>query len=522
MFLFLAPFVLRAQIITTVAGNGMPGETGDGGDALAAKIYYPTYVTLDNYGNYYFTENIHHKVRRVSRCGIITTIAGTGTGGYNGDNIPATAAELNGPLGIAIDSAGNIYINDCSNNRIRKINSLGIITTVCGTGTAGYGGDGSPATSAMINGAADVACDRIGNIYVSDHSNYRIRKINNSGIISTYVGTGVSGMSGDGGLADTAKIGPPGGLACDTSGNLFFVDGSNRIRKVDAATHIINTLAGTGSVGSTGDGGPATSAEFENPCAITTDLAGNIYITDILAENVRMVDTSGIIHTIAGTGMIGFSGDGGPATTAELYYPEGVACDKAGNLLIADFANQRIRKIIYNTADTLSISISGVSSASVGSSVIVSAIVNNAGSSFLIKWLNHGIEFMTTTTPSVTYTKGAGTDVISAQVFPTDIGCHDSAISEAHIVTTVSTGLSIYNMQQAVIYPNPTTNLLQIDNLPHTASYSLLTIVGATMQQGTLHRGSNTIALGTLPTGMYLLQLIDEEGNRSVSKVMKE
>ena len=235
-----------------------------------------------------------------------------------------------------------------------------------------------------------------------------------------------------------------------------------------------------------------------------------------------MVDTSGIIHTIAGTGMIGFSGDGGPATTAELYYPEGVACDKAGNLLIADFANQRIRKIIYNTADTLSISISGVSSASVGSSVIVSAIVNNAGSSFLIKWLNHGIEFMTTTTPSVTYTKGAGTDVISAQVFPTDIGCHDSAISEAHIVTTVSTGLSIYNMQQAVIYPNPTTNLLQIDNLPHTASYSLLTIVGATMQQGTLHRGSNTIALGTLPTGMYLLQLIDEEGNRSVSKVMKE
>ena len=221
--LFLST-VIDAQIITTASGNGLPGDTGDSGPATSAKIDYPTLNVFDAQGNYYFTEN-SNKVRKVTPDGIISTIAGTGIAGFAGDSGLATSAKLNGPIGIGIDKIGNIYINDCQNNRIRKIDATtGIITTYAGNGTAGFSGDSGLATAASINGAADVACDTFGNVYISDHGNNRIRKVDTAGIITTVAGNGIGAYGGTGGRADTTKISLPVGITCDLTGNLYFVE----------------------------------------------------------------------------------------------------------------------------------------------------------------------------------------------------------------------------------------------------------------------------------------------------------
>src|SRR5271157_3160449 len=333
--------------ITTIAGNGGVGVSGDGGPAISASLNYPSGVALDSAGNLYIADTANYRIRKVSG-GTIATVGGNGVFSYSGDGGPATSGSLNSPMGVALDSAGNLYIADSANNRVRKV-SGGTITTVAGSGTLGFAGDGGPATSASLWGPSAVAVDSAGNLYIADYGNNRIRKVT-AGTITTVAGNGYGGYSGDGGPATSALLYGPEGLALDSAGNLYIADTyNNRIRRVSGGT--ITTVAGNGNQGSSGDGGPATSASLTLPSGVAVDSAANLYIADAGNGRVRKVSW-GTITTVAGNGALAFSGDGGPATSASLYTPEGVALDSAGNLYIADLGHNRIRRVSGGTITT--------------------------------------------------------------------------------------------------------------------------------------------------------------------------
>jgi trimeric autotransporter adhesin len=263
-------------------------------------------------------------------------VAGDGTAGYNGDGIAATTAELNNPIGVGIDDSGNIYFADAYNNRVREVNTFDIINTIAGNGTLGYNGDGIAATAAELKEPTGVAVGGSGNIYIADWLNQRIRQVNTSGIISTVAGNGTGGGNGDGGAATSAELDDPQGVAEDSSGNIYIVDVFNqRIREVNTSG-IISTVAGNGTGGYNGDGIAATAAELGSPRGVAVDGSGNIYIADWNNNRIREVNTSGIISTVAGNGIAGYNGDGIAATAAELYDPYGVAVDGSGNIYIAD------------------------------------------------------------------------------------------------------------------------------------------------------------------------------------------
>ena len=333
-----------APVIVTVAGNGGGGYSGDGGAATSAKIFYPYDVAVDSSGNIYISDNYNNRIRKVNTSGVISTVAGNGTWGYSGDGGAATSSEIISPRGVAVDSFGNIYIADSYNNRIRKVDTSGVISTVAGNVTGGYSGDGGAATSAELNSPSGIAVDSSGNIYFADSGNNRIRKVNSSGVISTVAGNGTQGYSGDGGAATSAELNYPAGVAVDSSGNIYIATWDSRIRKVNSSG-VISTVAGNGTNGYSGDGGAANSAELYYPDGIAVDSSGNIYIADIYNNRIRKVNSSGVISTVAGNGTGGYSGDGGAATSAELYYPYGIAVDSSGNIYIADSYNQRIRKV---------------------------------------------------------------------------------------------------------------------------------------------------------------------------------
>jgi hypothetical protein len=329
--------------ITTIAGTGKAGFSGDGGQATAAQLRSVHGVTVDRQGNLYIADFEDHRVRRVSPDGTITTFAGRGAGGgSSGDGGPATLARLDGPQGIAVDGQGNVYISDYNDYRVRKVSPGGTITTFAGTGIPGSSGDGGPATSARLYAPSGVAVDGQGNVYIVDSYNQRVRKVSAGGTITTIAGTGRLGFSGDGGPATSAQLSYPSGVAVDGQGNVYIVD-ANRVRKVSRGG-TITTFAGTGAGGFSGDGGPATSAQVR-PTGVGADSQGNIYIADFYGFRVRKVSPGGMITTFAGTGGGGFSGDGGPATSARLYGPYAVAVDGQGNVYIADDRNYRVRKV---------------------------------------------------------------------------------------------------------------------------------------------------------------------------------
>ena len=342
--LFSFSIAAQAQMISTIAGDSLTGYNGDNIAATAAELSEPIGIAVDASSNLYICDRFNNRLRKVNSSGIITTIAGTGTAGYNGDNGPATDAEIKDPYGIALDASGNVYFSDNGNNRIRKISATGIITTVAGNGTRGYNEDGIPATAAELSDPSGLAFDAGGNLYVADFSNYRIRKIDTAGIISTIAGTGTAGYNGENIAATSAELSNPSGLAIDAIGNIYIVDYSNsRIRKVNTSGFIA-TIAGNGTGGYSGDNFAATSAELR-PLGIAVDGSGNVYIGDANNDAVRKINSSGIITTIAGTGVGGFSGDGGPANMAQLHGPVGVAIDNEGSMYIGDAANNRIRYI---------------------------------------------------------------------------------------------------------------------------------------------------------------------------------
>ena len=280
---------------------------------------------------------------------IITTIAGNGSAGYSGDNGPATSAMLYVPFGTAVDSSGNVFIADSYNSRIREVvKATGNIVTVAGTSSFGFNGDNIPATSANLYHPDGVAVDASGNLFIADYYNDRIREVvKATGNIITIAGTGAIGYSGDGGPATAAKLNAPWGVAVDGSGNVFFSDqGNNRVREIVKATGTIVTVAGTGTAGYSGDFGPATSAMLNQPNGVAVDSNGNLFISDWHNNRIREVlQSTGNILTVAGTGTAGYSGDGGQSNSAMVNYPGGVAVDSNGNLFIADSSNQRIREV---------------------------------------------------------------------------------------------------------------------------------------------------------------------------------
>jgi len=342
-------------VITTVAGGGP--SLGDNGPATSAQLNFPEGVAVDSAGNLYIADSNNNRIRKVSISnGVITTLAGNGTQSFSGDNGPATGAQLAGPMAVAADPAGNLYIADYGNGRIRKV-SNGVITTVAGNGpcsrtispTSCYGGDNGLATSAQLYDPMGVAVDSAGNLYIADSGNHRIREVSN-GVITTVAGGGFSGL-GDNGPATSAALSAPMAVAVDSAGNLYIADSGNvRIRKV--SNGVITTVAGNGTEGSSGDNGPATSAQLAYPWGVAVDSAGNLYIADSGNYRIRTV-SNGVITTVAGNGTQGFSGDNGPATSAALSGPNGVAVDSAGNLYIADYYNNRIRKVSNGVITTV-------------------------------------------------------------------------------------------------------------------------------------------------------------------------
>ena len=366
-------------------------------------------------------------------------------------------------------------------------------------------------------------------VFVDDSGTW-IRKISISGIITTVAGNGIFGFSGDGGVATSAAI-KAEGICTDATGNLL-IGGSGQLRKVNMTTGIITTIAGNGTPAPfLGDGLPATNAQFM-AFGIAADQIGNIFISDYGVGNSRIlkIDTFGIIHTVAGTGVDGYSGDGGPATAAQIANPEGVAIDACGNVYIADDAYRRIRKVTLTIPilTVPSISLSGVISAPAGTTVTVTATVANAGSSYIIHWLNHGIQFTTTTVPSVTYTKPAGIDTITARVVSTaTYGCYDSTTSAGHVVSEDVEGVtsprpSPKEREVLRTYPNPVGDVLHVDDLQAPARYRLLNIVGAVMQEGILNTGNNSIPVKRLPQGVYMLEVNGGNGIKTISKIVKQ
>ncbi len=336
--------------ISTLAGGGTSGiQLGDNGAAGSAQLNIPFGIAVDSSGNVYFADSNDNRIRKVSS-GVITTVAGNGTAGFGGDTGLAASAQLNAPQGVAADSAGNLYIADTANNRVRKVSS-GVITTVAGNGVAGFSGDSGLATGASLNRPSGIALDSAGNIYIADTGNSRIRKVS-SGVITTLAGNGPpAGFSGDGGAATSASLDQPAGVTVDSSGNVYIADtGNSRVREVSSG--VITTLSGTGTPGFSGDGGPAASAQLAGPSGVAVDSAGYLYIADSGNARIRRV-SGGVIATLTGNGVPTFGGDNGPATGGELAYPQGVAVNSAGNIYIGDSNNNRIRLLSPGTMPSI-------------------------------------------------------------------------------------------------------------------------------------------------------------------------
>ncbi|MBO9563837.1 MAG: gliding motility-associated C-terminal domain-containing protein [Niastella sp.] len=387
--------------INTIAGSGYNGSTGDGGIAVCAGIPYPSGVGVDSKGNVYIASS--NRIRKIDVNGTITTIAGSDASGYNGDNIPARDAVLKFPFAICVDKNDNIFFTEYSGSRVRKINTAGIITTVAGNGTNGYSGDGGPATSANLYTPWGLTLDDDGNIYIADHYNSVVRKVEAAtGIIRTIAGNGTAGHSGDGGPATSARVAYPAAVAVDQARNVYFIEVwggvTSRIRKVDAVTGIISTIAGSNVYGYSGDGGLAVNANLFDPSSLTIDKNGNIILVEYDQARIRRIDAAtGIISTIGLNGVSGFSGDGGLALSASGYNPMQITIDGNGDIYFADNFNHRVRKLSTGappappSAPKVTIS-TPTANPCVGTNIVFTAQVSSAGTNEVYRWYVNGVE----------------------------------------------------------------------------------------------------------------------------------
>ena len=360
--------------ITTVAGSAVAGFSGDGGPATAAALAFPAGIAMDRGGNLYIADAPNGRIRKLATDGTISTIAGIGTLGFSGEGKAASQAQLNRPYGVAFDTAGNIYIADTYNDNVRKITiATGNISTFAGTNTEGLGGDGGAATGALLDTPTGVAVDSAGNVYIADTNNNRIRRVGTDGNISTFAGAGGIASTGDGGPATQANLNNPEAVAVDAAGNVYIADtAGHRIRKVTTDGNI-TTIAGNGNGGFQGDGGPATQASLYYPKGIALDpSSGNMYIADWLNSRIRVITPDGKIYTAAGNGQYSYYGDGGAATNAALRFPWGVAVDSAGKVYVSDDENSVIR-LLTPVAPTSSTVSQGIPQISAGGVISVAA-----------------------------------------------------------------------------------------------------------------------------------------------------
>jgi uncharacterized protein (TIGR03437 family) len=410
-----------SYLILTVAGNGRAGFGGDGGTATAASLSGPSAVAIDTSGNLYIADSGNSRLRKVAPGGSITTIAGNGNGRSSGDGGPATDASVFPLSGVAVDTSGNLYITDSLDNRIRKISPSGTITTIAGNGSAGFGyggsGDNGPATTASLYSPLGVAVDTLGNLYIADTIDHRIRKVSPGGIITTIAGNGFmgfgggGGFGGDGGPATAARLYLPEGAAVDTLGNLYIADSFNQRIRMVSSGGTITTIAGNGRVGFGGDGGPATAAQLSNPNGVAVDTSGNLYIADSGNGRIRKVSRSGVITTVAGGGR---GGDGGPATAAQIS-PRGIAIDTLNNLYIADSSTSGVRKLVPSPQSTVGC-ICTIDQATQdfgpnGGSASVSVLASGSSCSWLA--INYA-DWLTVTPAGI----GNGTDLVTYTVAP--------------------------------------------------------------------------------------------------------
>jgi streptogramin lyase len=342
-----------APVISSAAGTGVKGYSGDGGPAVKAQLNQPFDVAFDRSGNLYCSDTFNHRIRKVdAKTGVISTVAGSGKKGFGGDGGPATAAMLNEPYGIELDTDGNLYIVDRLNCCIRKVDAkTGNIATVAGTGgKAGFAGDGGPATAAQFREPNGLCLDGKGLLYVADVADQRVRMVDlTAGTIHTLAGNGKKVSAGDGGPLKDATFAGPRAVAFGPDGHLYVVEREgNSVRRIDLAKGTITRFAGTGKKGYSGDGGPAKDATFDGPKEIGIDRDGNVYVVDTENEAIRRIDAkSGIVTTVAGKGRTKTPGlgDGGPATAATLGRPHGVAVGPDGGVYVGDTNSHRVRKV---------------------------------------------------------------------------------------------------------------------------------------------------------------------------------
>ena len=486
-------------IITTIAGGG-PAGLGNGSQATSGQIYFPSGIAMDNGGNMYIADLDNQLVRKVSPLGIISTIAGNGTYGYSGDSGPATLAQLKDPSGVAVDGRGNVYFADANNFCIRKVSPAGIITTIAGNGTQGYSGDGGPATAARLVGPTGISINRGGNIYFADYGSERIRKIDTFGIITTVAGNGGAGYSGDGGQATDAELNGAISITADNANNLYISDFYNNVIRKVSTTGLINTIAGNGSYGGAlGDGGAATAAELFGPNGVAIDSDGNVFIADENNGRIRMINTSGIISSFAGGGTTGL-GDGGLATSASVS-PNGVLLDNSGNLLICE-PSSRIRKVYSGSILLQPISgamyvcafdsITLVDSTPGGTWISTNTYLARVSATGVVEGLSIG-------TVNIQYlvTNPCGSDTAT---YPVTVCFPIACTSGTNNLKTVPPELSVF--------PNPNTGsftLYLTSATKEDARITISNVLGSKIQQQTVTPGKETEINLNVPAGVYFL-----------------
>jgi Secretion system C-terminal sorting domain/NHL repeat len=517
LFFVCLPIFSSGQIITTLAGNGSTISSGDGGQATAAGIEGPGGVVFDAVGNMYVAEYTGHKVRKVTPSGIISTIAGNGVSGYTGDGGPATAALVSRPSKILIDATHNIYFADIDNNCVRKISSTGIISTVAGNGTGGFSGDGGAATAAHLFHPTGVALDASGNLYIADYDNNAVRKVNAiSGIITTIAGTGVAGNTGDGGMATAAKLHQPWGVTLDGTGNIYIADMVNHRIRVVAPSGIITNFAGTGTPGFFGDGGPATAAQFYQPADVLFDQSGNTYIADQLNNRTRKISSTGIITTVAGNGTPGYFGDGGPATAAEINSSNDITFDTAWHLVICDNTNNRIRVLgncpnyitLQPVHDTVPEGTDAIYSVTTTMPSPVYQWQGNTGTGFVNLaniWPYSGVTTSTLTIHNASmFLNSAHFRCFISDGSP----CVDTSFAAILIVHS-PTDVTQVTSESINVYPNPTYNdlTLYIPGQNLKGSIQIINELGQVVYQQNIDSNNSRVNLKNLPIGMYMAKI---------------
>ena len=501
---------ITSGIITTVVGTGVAGYGGDNGPATAALIDNPYDICLDKFGNLYITDAFtNFRIRKVDTAGIITTFAGTGVQGYPVDGVPATAQDLDFPNGLLADDTGNIYIADegSASCRVRKVNTSGIITTVAGNGGSVYSGDGIPALNAQIV-PCELTFDRSHNMYIADRANQRVYKIDTVGILYNIAGNGTVGWNGNGGIDSLAELDYPNGVNTDSCGNLYIPE--------------------TGVLSSTDSGHNIRKVIFGIPPTPLISISASP--NDTVCAGLGVTYTANIINGIGVSYQWLVDGVGLSGATNSSYTYAPANGDSIRCIIIYAFkcmggedtgSSNTINMVV--TPETVpTITLTSSASATVGSIVTVNATVTGAGSSYSINWYDNGVLFNTTTIPIVTYTKGAGTDNITATVIPSSLLCFDSSTSAVFTITATNAGINYVAMSQLYIYPNPAHTVLNVDNINIQTGYRLLSIIGTVIQQGVLQPGNNSLSLEALSPDVYILEVMDDAGGKTVNKIIKE